>query len=256
LQGSVITSNHFAVPGVAGRYAEGRPYVHHVAASEILRRCGHVARAADIGCGTGLSARALLGGADAVVGVDPSIEMLGAAFRHASIHYVVGAAEQLPLASASCDLATIGSAFHWCDRQAMFTELERVVRRGGGVAIYDAELTGLAEAPTLIDWLRGNYWTSLPRCEHNGAFDVRLHVRRPFTIVANTTLRAEVAMTHDELVSFVLSQASSINAVTAGAASTDALEAQLRAAFGEHLHPGTSATARFDLPFALLRKVA
>jgi ubiquinone/menaquinone biosynthesis C-methylase UbiE len=241
---------------VAGRYAVGRPYVHHVAGSEILRRCGHVAAAVDIGSGTGLSARALLGGADVVVGVDPSVEMLSAAVRHASIRYVAGAAEQLPLRSASFDLATIGSAFHWCDRQAMFSELERVVRRGGGVAVYDVELAGLAEAPALIDWFRRDYWTSLPRCHHNGAFDVRLHVRRPFTIVVNTTLHAEVAMTHDELVSFILSQASSINAVTAGAASIDALEARLRESLAQHLRHGTTATARFDVPFALLRKVA
>jgi ubiquinone/menaquinone biosynthesis C-methylase UbiE len=247
--------NHFAVPGVAGRYAAGRPYVHHVAASEILRRCGHVASAVDIGSGTGLSARALLDGADAVVGVDPSVEMLGAAFRHASIRYVAGTAEQLPLLQGSFDLATIGSAFHWCDRQAMFSELERVVRRGGGVAVYDIELAGLAEAPALIEWLRADYWTSLPRCHHNGAFDVRLHVRRPFTIVANTTLHAEAAMTHDELVSFVLSQASSINAATTGASSIDALEARLREGLGQHLRRGATATARFDVPFALLRKV-
>jgi SAM-dependent methyltransferase len=229
--------------------------VHHVAGSEILRLCGRVARAVDIGSGTGLSARALLGGADAVVGVDPSVEMLGAAFRHASIRYVAGAAEQLPLTSDSFDLATMGSAFHWCDRQALFRELERVVRRGGGVAIYDVELAGLAEAPALMDWLRGDYWTSLPRCPHNGAFDVRLHVRRPFTIVTNTTLHAEVPMTLDELVSFVLSQASSINAVTVGASLLDALETRLRQGFARHVRRGV-ATARFDVPFALLRKVA
>jgi SAM-dependent methyltransferase len=209
----------------------------------------------DIGSGTGLSARALLDGADAVVGVDPSVEMLSAAFRYESIRYVAGTAEQLPLAPGSCDLATMSSAFHWCDRQAVFAELERVVRRGGGVAIYDLELAGLAEAPALIEWLRGDYWTSLPRCPHNGAFDVRLHVRRPFTIVANTTLHADVAMTHDELVSFVLSQASSINAATTGASPVDALEARLREGLGQHLPRGTTATARFDVPFALLRKV-
>jgi SAM-dependent methyltransferase len=210
----------------------------------------------DIGSGTGLSARALLGGADVVVGVDPSVEMLSVAFRHASIRYVAGSAEQLPLASDLFDLATISSAFHWCDRQAMFSELERIVRRGGGVAIYDVELAGLAEAPALMDWLRGDYWTSLPRCHHNGAFDVRLHVRRPFTIIANTTLHAEAAMTHDDLVSFVLSQASSINAVTAGASSIDGLEGRLRDGLGQHLGHDVTSTARFDVPFALLRKVA
>ena len=131
--------------------------VHHVVGDEILRRCGRIARAVDIGSGTGLSARALLGCADTVVGVDPSVEMLAAAFRHASIGYAAGSAEQLPLASGSFDLATMGSAFHWCDQQAAFAEIDRVVRRDGGAAIYDVELAGLAAAPALIEWLRGEY---------------------------------------------------------------------------------------------------
>jgi SAM-dependent methyltransferase len=256
LRGSAIATNHFAVPGVARRYAAGRPYVHHVAGGEILRRCGRVDRAVDIGSGTGLSARTLLGCADAVVGVDPSVEMLGAAVRHAGIGYVAGVAEQLPLASGSCDLATMGSAFHWCDRQATLAEFERVVRRGGAIAIYDIELTGLTESPSLIDWLRTDYWAGLPRCPHNGAFDVRLHVRRPFTLVTNTTLRAEASMTVDELVSFILSQASSINAVTTGATSFDVLEAKLRDELARHVPPVAPATARFDVPFTLLRKVS
>lgn len=255
MRGSVIAINHFAVPGVAVRYVAGRPYVHHVAAGEILRKCGRVKSAVDVGSGTGLSARALLGCADAVVGVDPSVEMLGAAFRHANIHYIAGAAEQLPLAG-SFDLATMGSAFHWCDRQAAFAELERIVRRGGGVAIYDIELAGLAESSSMIDWLRREYWAGLPRCAHNGAFDVRLHVRRPFTIITNTTLRVDAPMTLDELVQFVLSQASSINAVTVGAASVGELEARLRQGLSQHVSKASAVTARFDVPFSLLRKVS
>jgi SAM-dependent methyltransferase len=242
---------------VAGRYAAGRPYVHHVVGGEIVRRCGRVARAVDVGSGTGLSARALLGCADAVVGIDPSLEMLGAAFRHESIGYVAGAAEQLPLPSQSCELATVSSAFHWCDRHLAFAELDRVVRRGGWVGIYDIELAGLAEAPALIGWLRGTYWSSLPSCPHNEAFDPRLLVRRPFTLLAHETLRAEVPMALDELVSFILSQASSINAVTTGAASLDALEARLREGVARLVPGGGSAsTARFDVSFSLLRKAS
>jgi len=256
LRGNVIATNHFAVPGVAGRYAAGRPYIHHVVGDEILRRCGRSARAVDIGSGTGLSARALLGCADAVVGVDPSVEMLAAAVHHAGITYAAGSAERLPLASGSFDLATMGSAFHWCDQQAAFAEIDRVVRRGGGAAIYDIELAGLVGAPALIEWLRGEYWSSLPPCPHHGAFDRRLHVRRPFTLITSVTLRADASMTIDELVAFILSQASSINAVTAGAVSLGALEARLREGFARHVPPGSSSIARFDVPFSLLRKAS
>jgi ubiquinone/menaquinone biosynthesis C-methylase UbiE len=170
--------NHFAVGGVARRYA-GRPYVHDVVACEIARHSGVVAQAVDIGAGTGLSTRALLRCATQIVGVDPSLEMLDAAFRHTNVRYIGGRAECLPLASWSVDLATISAAYHWCHHDELFRELERIVRPGGWIAIYDVELAGVVESPSLIGWLRDEYWAALPRCAHFGAFDSTSHVSAP-----------------------------------------------------------------------------
>jgi hypothetical protein len=46
-----------------------------------------------------------------------------------------GTAEQLPLADASVDVATVGEAWHWFDHAAAADELARVVRPGGAVAL-------------------------------------------------------------------------------------------------------------------------
>lgn len=247
-------SNHFAVAGVARRYAAGRPYVHDVVVREIMKRTGDVADAVDIGAGTGLSTRALLRCATRIVGVDPSIEMLDQAFRHPHAHYVAGTGERLPLASQSVDLATISAAYHWCDHDALFRELERVVRPSGWVAIYDVELVNVAEAPSLIDWLRSEYWAALPRCGNFGPFDPTSHVRAPFASVADTMHRVEVPMTADDLLLFVLSQASSINAVSTGFASLEALELQLRSAMSAAVPRALAATVMFDVPLSLLRR--
>ena len=247
-------TNHFAVPGVASRYAAGRPYVHDVVVREIARHSGLVARAVDIGAGTGLSTRALLRCASAVVGVDPSFEMLGAAFRNPAVRYVAGAAEHLPLCSASCDVATVSAAFHWCEHDALFDELERVVQPGGWVAIYDVELVGIIESPALVEWLRGEYWASLPRCTHFGAFDAAAQLRPPFELVADTTERTMLPMSASDLVDFVLSQASSINAVSTAFAALATLEQRLRDTIASALPRGLAATVAFDVPFALLRR--
>ncbi len=246
--------NHFAVPGVARRYAAGRPYVHDVVAREIIRHTGAVACAIDIGAGTGLSTRALLRCAERIVGVDPSIEMLGAAFTHPRVRYVAGTAECLPLADRSADLATMSAAYHWCDHDDVFAELERVVRPGGWIAIYDVELVDVFESPSLIAWLRNEYWAALPRCTHFGAFDSAAHLRAPFALVADTTERVELPMTPDESVSFVLSQASSINAVSTAFTSFEALERRLRDAVAAAFPRDLAATAIFDVPYSLLQR--
>jgi SAM-dependent methyltransferase len=250
----MAVTNHFAVPGVAGRYAAGRPYVHDVVVREILRHTGTIARAVDIGAGTGLSTRALLRCSNAVVGVDPSVEMLGAAFRSPAVHYAAGTAEMLPLSAGSMELATLGAAFHWCNHDALFRELERVVRPGGWIAIYDVELVDVVEAPALVGWLRREYWASLPRCTHFGAFDATTHLRPPFVLMAETTGRAAVPMRADELIAFILSQASSINAVSTSFASFDTLERRLRDAVASTVPRALAATVTFDVPFSLLQR--
>ena len=248
-------SNHFAVRGVAERYARGRPYVHDAVAQAIFRHTGPVRRALDIGAGTGLSTRALLRGAEDIVGVDPSVEMLGAAFKHPRVRYVAGAGECVPLSSSSAELVTLSAAFHWCNHDMLFRELERVVRAGGWVAIYDVELTAILESPSLVGWLRSDYWPRLPRCSHFGAFDPSATPHPWFAMIADTTTQVDVPMMLDEAVSFVLSQASSINAVATGAASLETLERRLRDEFQTAFPRRLAATARFDVPSFLLRRV-
>jgi ubiquinone/menaquinone biosynthesis C-methylase UbiE len=242
------------VPGVAVRYAAGRPYVHDIVVREVARHTGLVPRAVDIGAGTGLSTRALLRCASTVVGVDPSVEMLDAAFRNPAVRYIAGAAERLPLSSSSFELATVSAAFHWCDHDALFGELERVVRPGGWIAIYDVELADVVESPSLVAWLRGDYWATLPRCTHFGAFDAAAHVRPPFELVVDTIERTILPMSGDDVVDFVLSQASSINAVSTAFAASETLEERLRHAIAVAIPRGLAATVVFDVPFALLRR--
>jgi hypothetical protein len=66
--------------------------------------------------------------------------------------------------------------------------------------------------------------------------------------------RVEVPMTADDLLLFVLSQASSINAVSTGFASLEALELQLRSAMSAAVPRALAATVMFDVPLSLLRR--
>lgn len=94
-------------------------------------------RVLDVGCGTGLVAAALAARGCPVVGVDVSEAMLERARRRASSStFEIGHAESLRFADSSFDGAVSAQAFHWFDRTRALTELERVVRSGGVVAIW------------------------------------------------------------------------------------------------------------------------
>jgi SAM-dependent methyltransferase len=158
--------NYFAPQTAAERYARGRFIYQDQIIAHLRQRLPltfPVAQALDVACGTGNSTLALVPIAQAVIGVDPSAAMLALAPRDPHITYLVGDAEALPVADASCDLLTIASAFHWMNHTAALTEAARVVRPQGWIAIYDNLFT--AQSPDLAtyhEWYRQRYAPHFP----------------------------------------------------------------------------------------------
>jgi ubiquinone/menaquinone biosynthesis C-methylase UbiE len=96
-------------------------------------------RLVDVGCGPqtfATRAAARHPGLD-VVALDPSRDF---ARPHPSFSVVRAAAEALPLATASVDVATcVSSIRHVRDRDAAFAELARVIRPGGALLVVELD---------------------------------------------------------------------------------------------------------------------
>ena len=71
-----------------------------------------------------------------VTAVEPLEEML-AELRHAvpGATAVRGSAESIPLADGSADVVTCAQAFHWFDHEVALSEIARVLRPGGRIAL-------------------------------------------------------------------------------------------------------------------------
>jgi SAM-dependent methyltransferase len=70
----------------------------------------------DVGCGTGISSRALAARGYSVIGVDPNPAMLAAARADGGdITYVESDAERLAVPVARCDAIVGAQSFHWID---------------------------------------------------------------------------------------------------------------------------------------------
>jgi SAM-dependent methyltransferase len=123
---------------VAGAYERGRPeYAPAVVgaiAAELELAAG--APVLDLAAGTGKLTRALLGAGLDVVAVEPQSplrDILAASIGADRVRD--GLAESIPLPDASVAAVTVADAFHWFDRPAALTEIARVLRPGGGLAI-------------------------------------------------------------------------------------------------------------------------
>ena len=98
----------------------------------------HLARAADIGAGTGKLTRPLLAAGVTVVAVEPNENMRAIAAQipgNAAALWMRGQAELLPLNSNSFDLACFGSSFNVVDAEQSLSEAARILRHEGVLAI-------------------------------------------------------------------------------------------------------------------------
>jgi SAM-dependent methyltransferase len=122
-------------------YVKYRPGYPREIVKLLHSNCGLAdgALVADIGAGTGISARLFLDAGHPVVAVEPNRAMRAAADAwlkdYAGYTSVAGTAESTPLGNASVDLVIAAQAFHWFDPVAARREFARILRPHGLIAL-------------------------------------------------------------------------------------------------------------------------
>jgi SAM-dependent methyltransferase len=123
---------------VAGPYERGRPEYPRAVIGAIAAELD-IAPAApvlDLAAGTGKLTRALLDMGIDVVAVEPQAQLREVlAARVGSDRVCEGVAEAIPLADASVVAVTVADAFHWFDHVRALSEIRRVLRPAGGLAV-------------------------------------------------------------------------------------------------------------------------
>ena len=106
-----------------------RPTYPAAAIDAILDGLGSPAEigAADIGAGTGISARLLGDRGVRVMAVEPGDAMRAAAAPHANVTWAIGTAEATDLAPASVDLVLCAQSFHWFRAADALAEFARIL---------------------------------------------------------------------------------------------------------------------------------
>ncbi len=210
-----MPANFFLSPATAERYARARPNLNPLFNEQLLRHTGRVAHAADFGCGTGISSRALAEVAEVVVGLDPSLAMLHRVDHHPRVLYCAALAEEVPFADASFDLVAAALALHWFDRERFLSEAARVLVPDGWLFIYNTWFAGtMLGCPEFSAWSREEYVSRYPMPPRAGRPIVTRDESGPdgFTLQATWNIEANVPMTREQLADYLTTQSN----VTAG----------------------------------------
>jgi ubiquinone/menaquinone biosynthesis C-methylase UbiE len=112
---------------------------------------------ADVGSGTGLSARLFLENGNTIFGVEPNEPMREAAEKilkdFPNFKSVDGTAENTTLPESSIDIVTAAQAFHWFDQEKTRREFKRILKDKGFAALIWNERQ-LESTPFLRDYER------------------------------------------------------------------------------------------------------
>jgi SAM-dependent methyltransferase len=134
---------------------------------------------ADVGSGTGISARPLLEAGHTVYGIEPNAPMRQAAERllgtFSNFRSADATAESTTLPDASVDLVLAAQAFHWFDRPRARAEFARVLRPGGWLVLVWNERR-LDATPFLRDYeaLLHRHGTDYATVRHENVDDAAL----------------------------------------------------------------------------------
>ena len=210
--------NYFAHRQAARRYARSRPFFHPL----VIRRIGErlalrapLARALDVGCGTGQSTHALREIAREVIGTDISKEMLRAATPADGVHFLVADAHRLPFAAGSFNLVTVSMAFHWLRRACFLREARRVLRMNGWLVIYNNFFFGRMEEHDAFErWHRDVYLARYPSPPRDAQpLTAAEAAQHRFSFAAPEEYTNTVRLTRAELADYLTTQSNLIAAV-------------------------------------------
>jgi SAM-dependent methyltransferase len=153
----------------------------------------------DLAAGTGKLTAPLVGTGARVIAVEPSEGMLAVLRQSApEAEALVGTAERIPLPDGSADAVTVAQAFHWFANEVALTEIHRVLKPGGALALVWNRRDLSAPAHALLEEVMARSVGDTPR-HRDGDWERALEDSPLFEPLASTELPNDQLQTPEGL---------------------------------------------------------
>ena len=195
-------ADHFS--GVSAAYAAFRPRYPDALFDFLAQAAPAHDEAWDAGTGSGQAAVGLARHFKHVIATDASSAQIEHAAPDPRVRYRVCPAESCDLADQSIDLVTAAQALHWFDRPRFWSEVQRVLRPGGVIAVWTYVMVEIA--PMIDTIVRrfyrdvvGPYWPPERRITEERYQTIEF----PFAEFAAPNFVIEQSVTLDEVAGYV-----------------------------------------------------
>ena len=219
-------------------YARFRPGYPPALLEEICQLCSTHDCAWDCATGNGQIAAVLSEYFRQVEATDISENQLNNAIQKSNIHYQVAAAETALFPPASFDLITVGQAAHWFDFEKFYTEVRRVLKPGGILALIGYNVLKIdADTDAVVQHLYsdvlGKYWDA----ERHLVEQAYATIPYPFPEIEFQEMEMQYAWTFEQLLGYLgtWSAVQHFNRERGFSPITEQFVADLRATWPEHV---------------------
>ena len=154
------------------RIAEGyarRPWLHKEVIEQMKKDCDikQLKNGLDVGCGAGLSTKALKLLCERVTGTDISPEMILVCkklYKDSSYTFYVSKAEENKISIIPYDIITAAGVINWLDKDLFLNNAEKILNNEGLIVIYDFWITDkMNNNYEYTKWFHDDYLKMFPR---------------------------------------------------------------------------------------------
>lgn len=212
------------------RIAEGygkRPWLHKQVMEQIKKDCGITdifKNGLDVGCGAGLSTKALRLICEQVTGTDISPEMINVCkhlYKDKTYHFYVAKAEETILPAKKYDIMTAAGVINWVDREKFLSNASQVIKENGIMIIYDFWITDcMSGNAEYTEWYQKQYLQKFPKPPRNEDIWKQESLSHGFVMEKQISYEMEYAFELVDFIEFMMIQ-SNVNAKIENGAFTE-----------------------------------
>lgn len=220
---------------IACGYASDRPMLHQQVIERLtsdLNITEAFHNGLDVGCGAGLSSKALKRICDHVTGTDISKEMIRICeenYDASDYLFYVAKAEETRIPKTPYDIVTAAGVINWVDREAFLENMNHVMAKGALLVVYDFWISDqMLGNDAYTEWFHNFYLTEFPKPPRNEEVWRQSDLPEGFIIKDQVTYQIRHEFSLDAFIRFMMTQSNVTLQIQSGCKNEDGIYRQMQ----------------------------
>ena len=210
---SFMDNKLFNSKRIASGYANDRPWLHKSVIEQIKADFADkipFQNGLDVGCGAGLSTKALKLICNKVTGTDISEEMVHLCktqYDAPEFTFYAAKAEETETAQIPYDIVTAAGVVDWVDRDRFLANMKQVMSPNAPLIIYDFWISDkMLGNSTYTDWYQNQYLAKFPKPPRNETVWEQKDIQPDYFLIKQTMCEMKYEFGMDSFIRFMMTQ--------------------------------------------------